>query len=570
MVNNSTRTSLLQDTPWSRGSGSHSEFHNRHTQDDYKPYLKEDLKCNKATITFDEFLKHILRVSPEWSQQEKSTNIVNSKRYNDMLELYTSQIHHETERYHPFVELVNHAMETLRGREELVMSFCRNDPIIVKGSYAHQKPDVVGVENGVLNEGERGGVDNLSKKGPAGNAFFWADLVSFLEFKVKAFMLHSGDTLPAETMGRASSTHCCLFCLLTLTNSSEHAEAGSSTHPPPAPSISKTSQSRTQIRSAKRNSKATSASIERVTRASPYATRSSTKRMALSTDPNPDILPRKRAKKSSETYNAAGSVRDDLDLQCASYALELLSHGGLRNHVIAAAITDTTIELLYYDRSIIIKSTPIDFVSDDSRFIAMLKCFAKLTPSQWGYEPLVKPPHISRRPSLGTVLSISLHILQGQTITLCNGNVLELGTTVYHQHGLIGRGTWVVRAKLQTANEQTQSSDSDDAWDRGLIVKLSWSPKSRKSEDIIVNEARSYAKDCGDLWVLDHLPNVLHAQGIDRTTEEPVKGLIELLGDRYEPRVLRLLVLEELFPITDLATAPVLADAFRGIFNCEC
>ena len=149
-----------------------------------------------------------------------------------------------------------------------------------------------------------------------------------------------------------------------------------------------------------------------------------------------------------------------------------------------------------------------------------------------------------------------------------NGKALDLGTTVYHQHGLIGRGTWMVSAKLQTANEQSQSSDSD-AWDRGLIVKLSWSPKSRKSEDIIVNEARSYAKACGDLWVLDHLPNVLHVQDIHRTTEEPVKGLIELLGDSYEPRVLRLLVLEELAPITDLATAPVLADAFRSIFKCE-
>ena len=215
MVNNSTRTSLLQDTPWSRGSGSHSEFHNRRTQDDYKPYLKEDLKCNKAKITFDEFLKHILRVSPEWRHQEKSTihSIVNSKRYKDMLELYTSQIYHETERYHPFVELVNYAMETLCGREEFIMSFCRNDPIIVKGSYAQRKPDVAGVENGVLNEGERGGVDKLSKKGPAGNPFFWADLVSFLEFKAKVFKLHAGNTLPADTIGQSSSTQRCLFFL---------------------------------------------------------------------------------------------------------------------------------------------------------------------------------------------------------------------------------------------------------------------------------------------------------------------------------------------------------------------
>lgn len=67
--------------------------------------------------------------------------------------------------------------------------------------------------------------------------------------------------------------------------------------------------------------------------------------------------------------------------------------------------------------------------------------------------------------------------------------------------------------------------------------------------------------------MLDHLPNVMHAQEINRTTEEPIKGLIELLGDSYEPRVLRLLVLKELSPITELASASVLADAFRGVFR---
>jgi hypothetical protein len=48
-----------------------------------------------------------------------------------------------------------------------------------------------------------------------------------------------------------------------------------------------------------------------------------------------------------------------------------------------------------------------------------------------------------------------------------------------------------------------------------------------------------------------------------------LSGLMELLGDTYEPRVLRLLVLEELSPITEFATAAVLAKAFRDIFKCE-
>lgn len=126
-----------------------------------------------------------------------------------MLLLYTSQIHREMERYHPFTELVNHVMEKLRhmrGREEFVVSFCRNDSIIIKGSYAQRKPDCTGVENDVVNEGERGGVDDFSKGGPVGNAFFWTDLVSFLEFKVKGLILNARKTLPSETTGLVSST----------------------------------------------------------------------------------------------------------------------------------------------------------------------------------------------------------------------------------------------------------------------------------------------------------------------------------------------------------------------------
>jgi hypothetical protein len=135
---------------------------------------------------------------------------------------------------------------------------------------------------------------------------------------------------------------------------------------------------------------------------------------------------------------------------------------------------DRKIELLYYDRSIIVKSSPIDFIDDDSRFMAMLNGFANLTPQWWGYETLVQAPHLPPRPPpLETFETVSLSMLKGQTIKLSNRKVLELGETVYHQHGLIGRGTWVLRAKLKKGSEQSESSDDDDAWNRGLIVKLS-------------------------------------------------------------------------------------------------
>lgn len=58
-------------------------------------------------------------------------------------------------------------------------------------------------------------------------------------------------------------------------------------------------------------------------------------------------------------------------LQCASYALDILSYG-LWSHVISASVTDGTIQLLYYDRSIILRSESLNFLEDPSSFVAML------------------------------------------------------------------------------------------------------------------------------------------------------------------------------------------------------
>jgi len=41
-------------------------------------------------------------------------------------------------------------------------------------------------------------------------------------------------------------------------------------------------------------------------------------------------------------------------------------------------------------------------------------------------------------------------MLKGQTIALSNGMVLELGKPIYHQHSLIGRGTWVLSKVEET------------------------------------------------------------------------------------------------------------------------
>ena len=133
---------------------------------------------------------------------------------------------------------------------------------------------------------------------------------------------------------------------------------------------------------------------------------------------------------------------------------------------------------------------------------------------------------------------------------------------MFHQHGLIGQGTCVVRA---TCIEKGNGV-SDEAWNGQLIVKLSWPAKSRMSEQVIIEQARSKADNDEHRWVLKHLPKVLHAKDVDVNLLS--QALIDRLGDGYKARILRMMVQEELFPIMEWVTAADLAESFREIFQC--
>ena len=237
-------------------------------------------------------------------------------------------------------------------------------------------------------------------------------------------------------------------------------------------------------------------------------------------------------------------------LQCASYALEMMSHGGLRSHVIGALVTDGAIQLLYYDRSIFIKSEPLYFLEDPSRFVAMLRALYNLPLSQLSHANLITPPPFLEGPRR------SQDIFDGLTLTLSDGTGLRLGSIIYLQHGIIGRGTCVVRATY-----------IDGSRPGSLVVKLSWPAKSRVSENDLIAKARNAADHPDHRWVLKHLPKVRHAE--DRQIESLSPALIARMGEMYEERVLRIIVQEELYPVTERTNAVDLAQSFREIFKCR-
>ena len=221
-------------------------------------------------------------------------------------------------------------------------------------------------------------------------------------------------------------------------------------------------------------------------------------------------------------------------LQCASYALDILSYG-LRSHVIGASVTDGTIQLLYYDRSIILRSESLNFLEDPSSFVAMLRAMCHHLPrSQLGHANLVTPPPYLKGQRL------SEDIFDNLKLTLNDGTSLRLGRTIYLQHGIIGRGTCVVRAKYI---DGTRAHCDDVSWVGSLVVKLSWPAKSRVPENDLIVKAHNAADHAEHCWVLKHLPKVLHAE--DRQIESLSPALIERIGEAYEKRVLRIIVLSD-------------------------
>jgi hypothetical protein len=284
-------------------------------------------------------------LSPDWISENTSQihNIVHDQYFEKTVSKYREPVTHETSRYPPFIELANHVISRLNINPNSRICLCRNDPVIVAGSRAYRKPDVVGVHHKSLEVPERSSVDNLMNDGPNQAPFWWTELLFFFEFNATRKGLTRQDTVVPLTLNSPVGAPPCKE--LTFPTTAAH-----------------------------------SASRSLITSAS-------------------------ESKRSPNTFSSRphGSKRRKVDdtssmLQCASYALEMMSHGGLRSHVISALVTDDTIQLLYYDHSIILVSEPVNFLEEPSHFVAMLHAMGNLELSQLGYADIITPPPLLKNP----------------------------------------------------------------------------------------------------------------------------------------------------------------------------
>jgi hypothetical protein len=119
----------------------------------------------------------------------------------------------------------------------------------------------------------------------------------------------------------------------------------------------------------------------------------------------------------------------------------MMSHGGLRHHVIGASIIDDEITLQCYDHSDIVFLEPLNFVADFPQFLFVLLL---LISQEWGFVTALPCPAFAIPNELQGRPFLSL--FRGQSIIL-GGKSYTLEDIIHQEHGIIGRGTFVIEAK---------------------------------------------------------------------------------------------------------------------------
>ncbi|KAJ7679249.1 hypothetical protein DFH06DRAFT_507547 [Mycena polygramma] len=544
MDNSSTQTPTKQtakpaaitSTPHSVGAASNPTSDTHPTQTKYAPYLAEDL-AKEVSLTLEDFLTHILHVPSGPKDTARLGKLVEDAQFKKLLKTYEEVKiagTHESVLYQPFVELANYCLKVLGLDQTLV--FCRNDPQFVQGSNSNRKPDVLTVHPDVLKRlSQSAGVRRaapvkMAGKGPS-PPFHWREVRAFWEFKPNDV---ADPVVPV------------------IKPASEPRQAK-------PPKVAKSSTSKP---------KSTEPPSDRVTRSKSKAPSTSTNSpQPASQEPVASGSSRPASQKSATgsmgntaSQSALTSVPEKSPkLQCASYALELLSNGGLRSHVIGVLVSLHSLELLYYDHSIVIKSERLRFVENPALFVSVLLSFGNLTPAEWGYPSFLKSPTPHLLPENQ---HFSPDMYANHTLEL-DGWTLELGSIIFRAHGIIGRGTVVVQAKVIKCPPGNGLTDPD------VVVKLSWVARTRVSEVEFVQTAIRHATQEPGGGMEKHLPAIYHYEEIEHGAPQTQAFLVRHFQNEYEDRVLRVIVQEVLRPIEQLTDPNELAVAFMGVVKCH-
>src|SRR5258708_5253415 len=262
---------------------------------------------------------------------------------------------------------------------------------------------------------------------------------------------------------------------------------------------------------------------------------------------------------STHLSGDTGSRPSTLDIkqQCAMYALEMMSNGKFRTHVINVTICDTNLVLWRFGRCGTIESSPISIEHQFSKFVDLILRLASLPEPTFGFHPSIE--YLSPSPALQDsqnsrngddptdekIKSDSSFLGARMTV---GGKKLVLGEVVSRQYALVGRGTLVVECNI----DEGASSEYD------YVAKISWPSAWRKSEVEIVRDIQKLP------GASNHISRIICNADVPTIVHPP-----ELcLKKQDDPRTLRVLLEKKLLHLKKLKSWEDLRGVVIDVLRC--
>ncbi|KAJ3988149.1 protein kinase [Lentinula detonsa] len=548
---------IVTSTPQSNTYGAHAKDEVPQRASVLNRFLEDDVN-DRVVLTLNDFATVILDLPSDWEVRENFDLSPESKAVKDAFEAYlkvaeavpTGQGKRERVLYQPLANLLN----TLRNGTGLVDNnmdekmFYVQDPRPVLGALLARKPDLGGIYTQLLELAENRNLSTyLAQKKIVG--VFWGLLLFFVEIKHR-----NGNFIGLSKGGITSSSSS--FGLQSLYREQSGALSSTETSPqsnmpPPASATTSTSSGKEDM-------------------AGVTIHQSGGKDMTVEVEMS-QLYEQKAEEELKEEENLTPTQgQRRTRIQCASYAKEMLSNGFIRNHAIGITADSDVFRFQYYDRSKVVESEAFRIVDEEWKklFMAMVCQLNQLSSEKLGFIPnlhLDDFDYLRDPRQFAQDFKTNPEGLVGATYRFkCSDGYTRLFVirrVLYRAEGIIGRASVVVEVECVC-------TDSGCQWHgERKVIKISFPSRSRPPEDALIREARSKAQSTGDLWALDHLPQIIDSITITYD-ESTVQGRLKAhLKEEYEERVMRVTILEKLHPLSELEDPRDFAQVFYDILQ---
>ncbi|KAJ3793941.1 hypothetical protein GGU11DRAFT_690785 [Lentinula aff. detonsa] len=453
----------------------------------------------------------------------------------------------ESEIYPALVALLNSFSN--KGKKGNKIIFYTQDPFPVRGSIVEQKPDIGAILKGLF----EGKMNKLTAK--VDRRIYWGLLPSLVEGKLERRHKFQWNNM---------KTH-----IRYLTDTNDRA--------PKTQRVMKGGASKPLPRRPARRTVASGLSLP------PYLIICNTKiersDFAHQAASQPAMALRPHTLKAvPERMTALG-----LRVQVGGYARDMMSLGVIRSHAINFIVDSKFARAIYYDRSTIVESESLNLEDEEHQliFAKMIKHLRALPLEGLGIVPNLDAKFMKDPNSLNYGFNLPQYAAadgppsneifenpQGSLFTFPykdgTTRTVFLKRVIFRSHGIIGRGTIVIRVKCACVH-----CGGHCDWDgKKLVLKLSFPSKTRVSEQSFMDRCKDMAQS-EHAWVLNHLPDIYWSFDIPFREGTPQRNFKEKYQDEYELRVMRGSIQEELKPLTSLTTARECAQVFYDIVQCH-